>query len=419
MDTIKIQGGVALQGKVRIQGSKNASLPILAAVLMTEGESVLYNVPKISDVDRMLKILVCMGCRVRFFENELRIQKLDCGQEEIPEEAVTGMRSSVYMMGALLGAAGRLSMKYPGGCVIGARPIDLHLNALSRMGACFETCGDRIEGYAPAGLHGAEIHLNFPSVGATENVILGAVLAKGQTILYGAAKEPEIVTLCAFLKCCGAKIRGDGTDVIVIEGVSCLKGCHFRIPGDRIVAGTYMLMTAITGGCVYLKNAPADEMVSVLRFLQKAGCEYQVTKNGVFLEAPKELLPVGKIMTGVYPGFPTDLQSVAMVMALKIEDVTWVEENIFEDRFQIVPQLCAMGADVCLQSSRCARVTGGKCLKGCYVEAKELRGGAALVTAGLMAGGMTTVSGCCYIDRGYENICKDLRELGARIYRDK
>ena len=159
--------------------------------------------------------------------------------------------------------------------------------------------------------------------------------------------------------------------------------------------------------------------MTVLQFLQTAGCEYQVTKDGIFLEAPKELRPVGKIMTDVHPGFPTDLQSAAMVMALKIEDVTWVEENIFEDRFQIVPQLCAMGADVCLQSSRCACVTGGKCLKGCHVEAKELRGGAALVAAGLMAGGITTVSGCCYIDRGYENICKDLRELGARIYRDK
>ncbi len=419
MDTIKIQGGVALQGKVRIQGSKNASLPILAAVLMTEGESVLYNVPKISDVDRMLQILVCMGCRVRFFENEIRIRRGHRDQEEIPVEAVTGMRSSVYMMGALLGRAGRVSMKYPGGCVIGARPVDLHLSALKQMGACFETCRDRIEGYAPEGLHGAEIHLAFPSVGATENVILGAVLAKGRTILYGAAKEPEIVTLCAYLRCCGAKIRGMGTDVIIIDGVSFLQGCTFRIPGDRIVAGTYMLMTAATGGCAYFKNAPVREMETVLRFLQKAGCEYQVAEDGIFLQAPAELRPVGKIVTDVHPGFPTDLQSAAMVMALKIPDVTFVEENIFEDRFQIVPQLCAMGADVCLLDSRCARVMGSRRLEGCPVEARELRGGAALVAAGLMAVGLTTVSGCCYIDRGYENICKDLRELGARIYRDK
>ena len=419
MDTIKIQGGVALQGKVRIQGSKNASLPILAAVLMTEGESVLYNVPKISDVDRMLKILFCMGCRVRFFENEIRIRRCDCGRQEIPVEAMTGMRSSVYMMGALLGRAGRVSMKYPGGCVIGARPVDLHLSALQQMGACFETCGDRIEGYAPDGLHGAEIHLAFPSVGATENVILAAVLAKGRTVLYGAAKEPEIVTLCAYLRGCGAKIRGMGTDVIVVDGVSYLQGCRFRIPGDRIVAGTYMLMTAATGGCAFFKNAPAQEMEAVLRFLCKAGCECQTTEDGIFVQAPTELQPVEAIITDVHPGFPTDLQSAAMVMALKISDVTLVEENIFEDRFRIVPQLNAMGADVCLLNSRCARVTGGNRLEGCPVEAKELRGGAALVAAGLMASGVTTVSGCCYIDRGYENICKDLRELGARIYRDK
>jgi len=419
MDTIKIQGGVALQGKVRIQGSKNASLPILAAVLMTEGESVLYNVPKISDVSRMLQILGCLGCRVRFFDNEIRIRRCDCEQKKIPAEAVTGMRSSVYMMGALLGRIGRVSMQYPGGCVIGARPVDLHLSALQQMGACFETCGDRIEGYAPGGLHGAEIHLAFPSVGATENVILGAVLAKGRTILYGAAKEPEIVTLCAYLVCCGAKIRGMGTEVIVIDGVSCLKGCIFRIPGDRIVAGTYMLMTAATGGCAFFKNAPVQEMEAVLQFLQKAGCEFQTAKEGVFLQAPEELHSVGTIVTDVHPGFPTDLQSAAMVMALKIADVTFVEENIFEDRFQIVPQLSAMGADVCLLNNRCARVMGGRRLRGCTVEAKELRGGAALVAAGLMADGVTTVNSCCYIDRGYENICKDLRELGARIYRDK
>ena len=419
MDTIKIHGGVALQGKVKIQGSKNASLPILAAVLMTEGESVLYNVPKISDVDRMLEILTCMGCRVRFFENEIRIQKCSSVQDELPAEAVRGMRSSVYLMGALLGRVGKISMQYPGGCVIGARPVDLHLQARECMGDCFKVYDDRIERYAPNGLHGAEVHMAFPSVGATENVILAAVLAKGRTVLYGAAKEPEIVALCAYLRCCGARICGMGTDIIVIDGVSCLSGCIYRIPGDRIVAGTYMIMTAVTGGCAFLENAPVNEMDAVQHLLRKAGCEYQVNGEGIFIQAPKELLPITEIVTEIYPGFPTDLQSAAMIMALKMPGATDVVENIFEDRFQIVPQLQNMGADIWMQNSRRARINGGNRLEGCQVEAKELRGGAALVAAGLMAGGITSVRGCQYIDRGYENICKDLRELGARIYRDK
>ncbi len=419
MDTIKIHGGVALQGKVKIQGSKNASLPILAAVLMTEGETSLYNVPRISDVDRMLKILACMGCRIRFFENEIRILRCEYVQEDIPDEAVTGMRSSMYLMGVMLGRGSKVSMQYPGGCVIGARPVDLHLKALEKMGACFKIYDDRIEGEAPNGLHGAEIYMDFPSVGATENVILAAVLAKGRTVLYGAAKEPEVVTLCAYLKCCGARIQGMGTDMIVINGVSCLRGCHFRIPGDRIVAGTYMIMTAVTGGCAYFENTPVEEMDAVLCLLHRAGCEYQINREGIFIQAPKELIPVKDIITDVYPGFPTDLQSAAMVMTLKIPGITVIEENIFEDRFQIVSQLQNMGADICLKDRRQAIVNGGKRLAGCPVEAKELRGGAALVIAGLIAGGITSVSGCQFIDRGYENICKDLRELGARIYRDK
>ena len=423
MDRINIHGGVKLQGKVRIQGSKNAALPILAAVLLTEGENLLYNVPKISDVDRMLKVLSCMGYRVRFCENAIRIRR--CCQpgegieEEIPEEMITGMRSSMYMLGACLGRGQKVSMHYPGGCVIGARPIDIHLQALERMGAVFHICGDRICGEAPRGLYGTRIHLRFPSVGATENVILAGVLAKGETILYGAAREPEITALCEYLNACGARIRGMGSNILVIQGVSALKGCTFAIPGDRIVAGTYMFMTAITGGCGLFEGAPVGDMQAILSLLEASGCECQSNREGIYLQAPENLLSVGRIVTEVYPGFPTDLQSLAMVMALQMPGQTIVEETIFEDRFQIVDQLQNMGADVRIQSSRSATVNGWNLLKGKSVEAKELRGGAALIAAGLIAEGVTSVGGCQYIDRGYENICKDVRELGARIYRDK
>lgn len=419
MDTIKIHGRVGLQGQVRIQGSKNAALPILAAVLMTEEETVLQNVPKITDVYRMLQILKCMGFGVRFFENEIRIRRLNKNQNTLPSEAITGMRSSMYLMGALLGKGGKISMEYPGGCVIGERPIDLHIKALSQMGVCFQETKEKIQGYVQGKLHGACIRLPFPSVGATENVILAGVLAQGRTLLFGAAREPEIQALCEFLNCCGARIQGQGTDQIVIEGVKGLGGCTYRIPPDRIVAGTYMLMTAATGGCTLLKDVRPDEMEAVTSLIKEMGCDCQDTKNGIYVQAPERLRPINRIETAVYPGFPTDLQSLAMVTVLQIPGETYMKENIFENRFQILPQLEAMGASLQMLDNRCVRVRGGRKLSGTRVSARELRGGAALVAAGLIADGLTTVDGLCYIDRGYENICKDLRELGARIYREK
>ena len=419
MDTIKIHGGVCLQGRVKIQGSKNAALPILAAVLMTRGETILQNVPKISDVYKMLQILKCMGCGIRYYENEIRIQS-GCEQSgELPAEAVKGMRSSICLLGALLGRTGRISMEYPGGCVIGARPINLHMEGLEQMGVVFRKSGGRIEGRVPERLRGARIRLSCPSVGATENLIMAGTLAKGRTILHGAAREPEISALCAFLNGCGARIKGAGTDTITVDGVEQLKGCRFCIPGDRIVAGTYMLMTAAAGGCSLLEGVNPSELEAVIHLVSRMGCDCQVSREGICVQAPEILNPVGTIETRAYPGFPTDLQSVAMVTALKIPDNTCIRERIFENRFQIVPQLKFMGASIQVLDAECAVVKGAERLQGCEVEAKELRGGAALVAAGLTAAGLTTVSGCHYIDRGYENICKDLRELGARIYRDK
>jgi UDP-N-acetylglucosamine 1-carboxyvinyltransferase len=239
------------------------------------------------------------------------------------------------------------------------------------------------------------------------------------TTIRGAAREPEVVALCRYLNACGAMIHGMGTDKLVIEGVPKLQGCRFLVPGDRIVAGTYMFMTAMTGGCGLFEGISAEDLGEVLHLLRCIGCEYQIGTEGIFLDAPDALQPIKKIVTEVYPGFPTDLQSLAMVMALKMPGQTIIEEKIFENRFQIVRQLLLMGADVRICDNRIAVVSGQGCLRGCTVNVEELRGGAALVAAGLIAEDVTTVEGCQYIDRGYENICKDLRELGARIYRDK
>lgn len=419
MDSIKILGGVSLQGNVKIQGSKNGALPILAAVLMLDGETVLHNVPRISDVERMLHILECLGFHIRSYGDGIRISRNLDLQGGLPREAVTGMRSSMYLLGALLGRWGKVSMEYPGGCVIGARPIDLHLEALKQMGVIFRETKGRIDAYVPGRLKGAEIRLSFPSVGATENVLLAGALAEGRTRLYGAAREPEIVALGEFLNRCGARITGLGSDCICIDGVRKLWGCEFTIPGDRIVAGTYMLMTAAAGGCTLLEGVNGRELESVTGLLQKMGCICQADEESIWVEAPEVLKPAGRIVTEVYPGFPTDLQSVATAVALKIPGETLIEERIFENRFQTVPELVRMGADIAVRDSSRICVRGGLPLRGCSVEARELRGGAALIAAGLMAGGETTVMGCEFIDRGYENICKDLRELGARIYRDK
>ena len=413
MDSIQIQGGVALRGKVRIQGSKNAVLPIMAATLLV-GETVyLKNCPRISDVNAMLQLLQSLGCRVYWQWDGVVIdsRRIRCG--ELPGEAVQGMRSSVFLLGALLGRCGEASMEYPGGCVIGERPIDMHLEALGQMGVQFEEKEGKL--YAEAnGLHGAMIHLRFPSVGVTENVILAGVMAEGDTILSGAAREPEVQALCRFLNSCGADVEGIGTDTLRIRGGRRLSGTQFMIPADRIVAGTYLFAAIGTGGCVYLENAPISDMESVIALAGEMGGKFFDDGRGLYVQSPEEMKAV-KVVTGTYPGFPTDLQSVVLAVSTKAIGVSSIEEKIFENRFRIVEDLQKMGADVEQVSGECVRVQGGKKLHGCAVEAKELRGGAALVVAGMMAEGNTVVYGYPFIYRGYENICRDFRELGARI----
>ncbi|MCM1187996.1 MAG: UDP-N-acetylglucosamine 1-carboxyvinyltransferase [bacterium] len=414
MDSISIQGGVALQGKVCIQGSKNAALPILAAALLTGETSLLRNCPRIADVYAMVSLLQSLGCTVSWQDNGITVDSSHVRREKMRSEAVRGMRSSMYLLGAMLGRCGEVVMEHPGGCVIGARPIDLHLAALEQMGARFGRDGGMLKAAAD-GLHGASIALPVPSVGVTENVILAAVMAEGDTLLEGAAREPEITALCGYLKNCGAEIEGEGTGRISVRGGKRLCGTEYTVPADRIVAGTYLLACVGTGGSVLLERAPREEMTAVMETAGRMGAHFCFSEQGIYVQGPARPSAAGCIRTAPYPGFPTDLQSMALAVETVGDGVTQIEETIFEDRFRIVEELRRMGADIEQTDVRHVLVRGVDALHGSRVEAKELRGGAALVTAGLMARGKTTVTGCPYIYRGYENICRDFRELGARI----
>lgn len=414
MDSIRIQGGIALQGKVRVQGSKNASLPILAASLLVGESSFIRNCPRISDVYAMVSLLKSLGCEVAWQEQGITIDSSSVRREEMKSEAVTGMRSSLCLLGALIGRCGEAVMEHPGGCVIGERPIDLHLSALGSMGVEFTEKNGLLHAAAD-GLHGAEIALPKPSVGATENVILAGVMAEGDTVLRGAAKEPEVAALGRYLQQCGADIEGVGTDCIVIHGGCTLYGTEFSVPADRIVAGTYLLGCIGIGGSIFLEEAPGEELEEVLRVAEQMGGRTCVNGDGIYLQAPERPKAVPVISTAPYPGFPTDLQSVALAAATVAEGETIIEETIFENRFRIVEELLKLGADLELLDERRVLVRPAAGLAGARVAARELRGGAALAVAGLMAQGETIVEGCSYIYRGYENICRDFRELGARV----
>ncbi len=414
MDSIHIWGGVALQGEVCIQGSKNATLPILAATLLTGECSYIRNCPRISDVYAMVSLLQALGCIVSWQEDGIKVDSSGARQEEMCSEAVKGMRSSLCLLGAMLGRYSEVVMEHPGGCVIGSRPIDLHIEALKQMGVEFREEGGLLKAVSDR-LHGAEIRLSKPSVGATENIILAGVMAEGDTVLKGAAKEPEISALCRYLEACGACIEGIGTECLVIRGGRTLYGTDFVVPADRIVAGTYLLAGVGTGGSIFLEKAPCDEMEAVIELARRMGGHLCLSEKGIYVQGPDRPKSVDSIETAAYPGFPTDLQSVALAVEAMGDGDTLISETIFENRFRVVDELRKMGADIEQIDRSKVLVRGVPALRGTEVEAKELRGGAALTVAGLMAQGKTDVSGCLFIYRGYENICRDFRELGARI----
>ena len=415
LNGIKITGGIPLQGEVQIQGSKNAALPMMAAALLNRGTTVLLGCPKISDVFLMEHILNHLGAKTCWKGNTLEIHGGDITTFTVDEEAGSQMRSSVVLLGSLLGRCQSAAVPYPGGCVIGKRPIDLHLDALKRLGAVFreengmliaETCG----------LQGAVISFPKSSVGATQNAILGAVCASGESLLLGCSKEPEVTWLCRFLKAAGAHILGEGTDTLRIRGVRELHDVEFQIPADRIAAGTYVCASAITRGEGVLLGAPIGEMEALLWAYGKIGGQYRYNSGKLTLHSLNATKPVQLLETQIYPGFPTDLQSVFMAVLATAEGDSCIVENIFEDRFNMVSQLQKMVALIEVCQSK-AKIRGNS-LTGARVEAQELRGGAALVLAGLAARGETYVENRHFIERGYEDICRDLSHMGARILKD-
>lgn len=415
MDAIHIRGGNALFGETKIQGSKNAVLPVMAAALLIEDVCIIENCPRISDVEHMQQLLRSIGCRVNLTNRTLTIDARNVSEDRMSGENVTGMRSSIMLLGAMLGRVGEVTMAYPGGCVIGERPIDLHLNALRKMGVsvyekegCFTARAKKLEGTV--------LRLPISSVGATENIILAAVMAKGVTVLQNAAKEPEIVTLCEFLREAGAVIEGIGGSVLIIQGGHTLHGVRFRIPADRIVAGTYLMSVLGAGGHIFLEDAPVFQMRSMLKVAEEIGAEINISREGLTIIADENKRAIPYLKTEVYPGFPTDIQSLLMTVLTTARGVSVIEETIFENRFRIVKQLRKMGASIEIRGERQAVIVGVDSLLGCEVTAQELRGGAALVMAGCMALGETIVKNRHFIERGYEDICRDYQNLGVNIY---
>lgn len=413
MDAIRIRGGNALFGETRIQGSKNAVLPIMAAALLIEDITIIENCPRITDVIHMQKLLTRIGCNVSRSGRTLMIDARHVSKDKVSGESVTGMRSSLMLLGAMLGRFGEVTMEYPGGCVIGKRPIDIHLSALQKMGVTIHKEEETFTADAKE-LTGNVITLPFPSVGATENVILAAVRAKGITVLQNAAREPEITALCRFLHKAGAMIEGAGGPVLIIQGGNHLHGVQFAVPADRIVAGTYLLTVLGTGGHIFLRDAPVAQMRGLMKLAAEMGAEVTVSGEGLSIIASEERTGIPYVKTEVYPGFPTDLQSPLMAVLSVTSGISVIEETIFEDRFRIVSELTQMGAEI-LIDGRKAIITGVMRLHGSEVFARELRGGAGLVIAGCMAEGETIVRNRHFIERGYEDICRDYQDLGVNI----
>ncbi|MBR1802961.1 MAG: UDP-N-acetylglucosamine 1-carboxyvinyltransferase [Clostridia bacterium] len=407
-----IEGGRKLQGEVTVSGSKNASLPIIAATILNKGITKLYNVPNIHDTQITLEILKYLGCKVKKHRNKIEINSKNITKKEIPEHLMNQMRSTVILAGAILGRFKEATFSYPGGCDIGARPIDLHLSAFKKLGinisenSGFITCKcDKIIG--------SNIDLDFPSVGATENIILASVFAEGTTQITNAAMEPEIVDLVKCLNKMGAKIEGAGTNIITIKGVQQLKDIGYSIMQDRIEAGTLLCAAAITEGNITLNYRTPEHITPILNKLEEAGCQVSVQKGKVLLSAPRRLKAVD-IKTMPYPGFPTDMQSVLASSLTVAKGTSMIIENIFENRYRYVPELKKMGAKITIEG-KTAVIKGVKKLSGAKVKSTDLRGGASLVLAGLAARGTTTVTNIEYILRGYENLEQKLTELGAKI----
>ncbi len=414
MECIKIRGGNSLEGELNIQGAKNSALPILAATLVCDGESEIHNCPNITDVDAAINILKQLGCKVEKIENIILVCTDNANCKEIPDSLMREMRSSIVFLGAIISRCGSAVLSFPGGCELGPRPIDIHLSSLRKLGVKIEESGGKLLCFTDEGLKGCEIDLPIPSVGATENIILASVKAKGKTIIRNAAREPEIVDLATFLNAAGAMIYGAGESTIIIEGVKKLKSPVHRVIPDRIVTATYMCCTAVTKGNVFLKDIMPEHLNSLIPLFLETGCDINIKNNNLHIKAPREIKPIKLTRTGFYPGFPTDAGPPIIAMTCFAKGTSIFVETIFENRYKYAGELARMGANIQVEG-RVAVVEGNSDLSGAKVEAGDLRGGAALVVAGLGCRGETTVSGVNHINRGYDDIVNSLKSINGDI----
>ena len=412
-----IKGGKSLQGKIKNQTSKNATLPIMCASLLANEKTIIREYPKIKDVDNMISILKKLGASVRRRENNLEIETKNVSSSFVDCKLSKTMRSSIFLLGPLLARFKTACITFPGGCKIGDRPIDIHIKAFKKLGVKVEYLEDNLI-FNAKNAKANTIKLKLPSVGATENIVQFCATLKGKTTIFNAAKEPEIVDLCNFLNKMGAKILGAGTSIITIYGVNRLKSTSYKPMGDRIVSGTIMIATAICGGNVTIYNACPYENLNLIKKLSSMGCQISAKNDIINIISNKELISPKKIKTSYYPKFPTDLQSQMLVACCLADGETTIKETIFENRFLIVEELNKMKAGVKIINKNTAIVNGNNKFIGASVYAKDLRGGAALILAGLAAEGETVVNNIKFINRGYENIETQLSSLGANIVKE-
>lgn len=415
MSKIVIAGGKKLEGKIRVDGAKNAVLPILAATVLNSGKNVIHDCPELKDVFATMEILRFLGCKVEKKGSTIIVDSSNINEYHIPDNLMREMRSSIIFLGSIVSRCRKARISYPGGCEIGPRPIDLHLKALKQLGVQIVDAHGYINCKADK-IEANDIHLNFPSVGATENIMLAAVMAEGETIIRNAAKEPEISDLQDYLNAMGAKISGAGSSVIRIQGVKKLHDVEHTVIPDRIVASTYLTAAAITGGKVELTNTNVEHLQAVLAALKECGCHVNIGDKSIRISRSSAIQPIELIRTHPYPGFPTDAQAPIMSLLTLAEGTSIISETVFENRFKHAEELVRMGANIKIDG-RVAVIKGVDKLSGTTVNATDLRGGAALIIAGLAAEGTTTVSDVYHIDRGYERIEEKLSMLGADIKR--
>lgn len=416
MDKLVIHGGKSLNGTVVISGSKNAVLPVMAATILADGNYQIINVPNLRDVQTMSKMLKSLGACVDFQKNVLNIITSECRSVEAPYNLVKTMRASIYVLGPLLSRYGHAKVSLPGGCAWGPRPVNLHIEGLKKLGATIKIQKGYIIARAKC-LKGSHITFDISSVGATGNVLMAAVLAKGKTVIENAAREPEISSLAEFLNKMGAKIHGVGSDRLEIEGVTKLHSTDTKIIPDRIEAGTFLIAGHITGGSVTLHQADSGHLTALIQKLRDSGAKIQIGENAVSIHSNESIQPVN-VTTAVYPGFPTDMQAQWMALMSLARGSSVIRDEIYLDRFTHVAELQRLGADIVLDHN-VALVKGTDYLSGAPVMSTDLRASASLILAGLVARGKTDISRVYHIDRGYEQIEKKLQSLGADIVREK